>query len=299
MKRGTGQRCGYVALLGRPNVGKSTLLNSLLGQKVSITTPKAQTTRHNILGIFTLDDVQIIYVDTPGLHLGSRKALNRHMNRAAASTLGFADAAVLLVEALSWTQEDAAVVGRLAGYPGPVVLAVNKIDKVPDKKLLLPYLAEVAGRRDFAEVIPVSARKGDNVERLQKLVRDFLPFSEFAFPPDQVTNVSVRFLVGELLREKLTLVLRDELPYALTVEIENFAEDDAQVRIGAIIWVEREGQKSIVIGAGGHQLKKIGTLARQDMERELGKAVHLTTWVKVRSGWSDDQRALQQFGYRP
>lgn len=291
-------RCGYVALLGRPNVGKSTLLNALLGQKVSITTPKAQTTRHNILGISTHGHVQIVYVDTPGLHLGGRKALNRLMNRAATSTLGYVDAAVLLIEALSWTKEDAAVVKRLTDFPGQVVLAINKIDKVRDKKSLLPYLAEVAKQRNFSEVIPVSARNGDNVERLQELLNDCLPHSEFAFPPDQVTNVSVRFLVGELLREKLMLVLRDELPYSLTVEIESFVEDDVQVRIGAVIWMEREGQKAIVIGAKGRQLKKIGTLARREMERELGKAVLLTTWVKVRSGWSDDQRALHGLGYR-
>ena len=210
-------RAGYAALLGRPNVGKSTLLNRLIGQKLSITAPKPQTTRHVILGIQTLPEAQIVYVDTPGLHRQGRRAMNRYLNRAAASVLGYVDVAVLLIEALRWTEEDGDVLQRLAAFSGPVVLAVNKTDRVADKTRLLPFLRDMAGRREFAEVVPLSALKGDNVTVLEQAIARLLPVGDFLFPADQVTTASERFLAAELVREKLTRLLREELPYALTV----------------------------------------------------------------------------------
>ncbi|MBS1225011.1 MAG: GTPase [Proteobacteria bacterium] len=290
-------RAGYAALLGRPNVGKSTLLNRLIGQKLSITAPKPQTTRHVILGIQTLPEAQIVYVDTPGLHRQGRRAMNRYLNRAAASVLGYVDVAVLLIEALRWTEEDGDVLQRLAAFSGPVVLAVNKTDRVADKTRLLPFLRDMAGRREFAEVVPLSALKGDNVTVLEQAIARLLPVGDFLFPADQVTTASERFLAAELVREKLTRLLREELPYALTVEIERFAEEGRLTRIHAVIWVERTSQKGIVIGEKGATLREVGRQARQDLERLLGRPVFLETWVKVREGWSDDERALRSLGY--
>lgn len=288
---------GYAALLGRPNVGKSTLLNRLIGQKISITAPKPQTTRHVILGIQTLPEAQIIYVDTPGLHRQTRRAMNRYLNRAAASVLNYVDVVVFLIEALRWTEEDEDVLQRLAGFQGPVVLAVNKVDRIADKPRLLPFLRDVAGKRDFVEVMPLAAIKGDNVAKLESVIARLLPVGSFLFPEDQVTTASERFLVAELIREKLTRLLREELPYALTVEIERFAEEERLVRIHAVIWVERQTQKGIVIGEAGTTLREVGRQAREDMERLLGRKVFLETWVKVRDGWSDDERALRSLGY--
>ena len=290
-------RAGYAALLGRPNVGKSTLLNRLIGQKLSITAPKPQTTRHVILGIQTLPEAQIVYVDTPGLHRQGRRAMNRYLNRAAASVLGYVDVAVLLIEALRWTEEDGDVLQRLAAFSGPVVLAVNKTDRVADKTRLLPFLRDMAGRREFAEVVPLSALKGDNVTVLEQAIARLLPVGDFLFPADQVTTASERFLAAELVREKLTRLLREELPYALTVEIERFTEEERLTRIHAVIWVERTSQKGIVIGEKGATLREVGRQARQDLERLLGRPVFLETWVKVREGWSDDERALRSLGY--
>lgn len=290
-------RAGYAALLGRPNVGKSTLLNRLIGQKLSITAPKPQTTRHLILGIQTLPEAQIVYVDTPGLHRQGRRAMNRYLNRAAASVLGYVDVVVFLVEALRWTDEDEDVLSRLVGFQGPVALAVNKVDRISDKTRLLPFLQEIAGKRNFVEVAPLSALEGDNVPALERIIARLLPEREFLFPEDQITTASERFLAAELIREKLTRLLREELPYALTVEIERFVEEDRLVRIHAVIWVERETQKGIVIGEKGRTLREVGRQAREDMERLLGRKVFLETWVKVREGWSDDERALRSLGY--
>lgn len=290
-------RAGYAALLGRPNVGKSTLLNRLIGQKLSITAPKPQTTRHLILGIRTLPEAQIVYVDTPGLHRQSRRAMNRYLNRAAASVLGYVDVVVFLVEALRWTDEDEDVLNRLVDFQGPVVLAVNKVDRISDKTRLLPFLQEIASKRNFVEVAPLSALEGDNVPALERIIARLLPEREFLFPEDQITTASERFLAAELVREKLTRLLREELPYALTVEIERFVEEDRLVRIHAVIWVERETQKGIVIGEKGRTLREVGRQARGDMERLLGRKVFLETWVKVREGWSDDERALRSLGY--
>jgi GTP-binding protein Era len=288
-------RAGYAALLGRPNVGKSTLLNRLIGQKLSITAPKPQTTRHVILGIQTLPEAQIVYVDTPGLHRQRRRAMNRYLNRAAASVLGYVDVVVFLIEAPRWTEEDEDVLRRLADFHGPVVLAANKVDRIADKRRLLPFLQEMAGKRDFAEVAPLSALEGDNVAVLERIIARLLPEQEFLFPEDQITTASERFLAAELIREKLTRLLREELPYALTVEIERFVEEGRLVR--AVIWVERETQKGIVIGEKGATLREVGRQARGDMERLFGRKVFLETWVKVREGWSDDERALRSLGY--
>ncbi len=290
-------RAGHAALLGRPNVGKSTLLNRLIGQKISITAPKPQTTRHVILGIQTLPEAQIVYVDTPGLHRQGRRAMNRYLNRAAASVLGYVDVVVFLIEALCWTEEDEDVLQRLAVFPGPVALAVNKVDRIADKARLLPFLRDMAGRRAFADVVPLSALKGDNVATLERAIARLLPVGDFPFPADQVTTASERFLAAELVREKLTRLLREELPYALTVAIERFAEEERLTRIHALIWVERASQKGIVIGEKGAMLREVGRQARQDLERLLGRPVFLETWVKVREGWSDDERALRSLGY--
>ncbi len=293
----TDTHAGYAALLGRPNVGKSTLLNRLIGQKISITAPKPQTTRHVILGIQTLPEAQIVYVDTPGLHRQGRRAMNRYLNRSAASVLGYVDVVVFLIEALRWTGEDEDVLQRLTEFAGPVVLAVNKVDRIGDKQRLLPFLQEIAGKRSFVEVVPIAAINGDNVAELEQGIVGLLPQQDFLFPEDQITTSSERFLAAELIREKLTRLLREELPYALTVEIEHFVEEGRLVRIYAVIWVERASQKGIVIGDKGTTLREVGRQARQDLERLLDRKVYLETWVKVREGWSDDERALQSLGY--
>ena len=290
-------RAGYAALLGRPNVGKSTLLNRLIGQKLSITAPKPQTTRHVILGIQTLPDAQIVYVDTPGLHRRGQRALNRHLNRAAASVLGYVDVVVWLVEALRWTEEDEDVLQRLTDFAGPVVLAVNKVDRIADKSRLLPFLQELAAKRSFSEVVPLAAIDGDNVVALEQVIARLLPVGDLLFPTEQITTASERFLAAELIREKLTRLLREELPYALTVEIERFADEGRLARIHAVVWVERETQKGIVIGEKGATLREVGRQAREDMERLFDRKVFLQTWVKVREGWSDDERALRSLGY--
>ena len=289
---------GYVALLGRPNVGKSTLLNRLIAHKISITSPKPQTTRHTILGIRTLESTQIVYVDTPGLHLNARRAMNRYMNRTAAGVLSYVDVVVMLIESLRWTEEDEAVLERLQEFTGPVILAVNKVDRITAKSQLLPFLQSLQGKRKFAEIVPLSARTGVNVDTLERLIAGLLPEGEFVFSPDQITTASERFLAAELIREKLTRQLRQELPYALTVEIETFKEQDRLLHIGAVIWVERSSQKGIVIGEQGSVLKTVGRQARQEMEKLFQRKVFLETWVKVREGWSDDDRALRSFGYQ-
>ena len=291
-------RAGYVALLGRPNVGKSTLLNQLLEQKISITSPKPQTTRHTILGIKTLEHTQLVYVDTPGVHLNARRAMNRYMNRAAGGVLSYVDVVVFLLEALRWTPEDQEVLQRLSDFTGPVLVAVNKVDQVTPKSRLLPFLQELAGKRDFAQIVPISALKGDNLSDLEAQITAVLPESEFFFSQDQITTASQRFMAAELVREKLTRLLREELPYALTAEVENFVQDGKLLRIGVVIWVERKGQKAIVIGNQGVTLKEAGRQARLDMERLFQSKVYLQTWVKVRAGWSDDERALNSLGYR-
>jgi GTP-binding protein Era len=290
-------RSGFAAIIGRPNVGKSSLLNRIVGQKVTITSPRPQTTRHKILGIKTSSEGQVVYVDTPGLHRGGKSAINRYMNRTAKSALADVDAVIWVIEALRWTAEDQDILAGLVKIDAPVILAVNKVDKVEDKSALLPFLESVAVLREFAAVVPVSARSGDNVERLETAVLALLPEGVALFPEDQVTDRSERFLAAELVREKLMRRLGEELPYAVTVQIEQFSEQNGVLHIHAVIWVEKESQKAIVIGKGGAVLKEIGRRARVGMEHAFGAKVFLKTWVRVKESWSEDERALRQLGY--
>ena len=301
MSQATSYRSGSVAVIGRPNVGKSTLTNALVGAKVSIVSNRPQTTRHRLLGIASFPQGQIVLVDTPGLHREQGKfkasAMSRVMNRAARGSLEDVDAAVLVIEAGRWDEEDTLAYNVLSDAGIPVVLIVNKVDRLKDKSALLPFLAEVSQGRSFAAVHPVSALKRKGLEALVKDLLALLPEQPPMFGEDEITDRSQRFLAGELVREQLMRQLGEELPYATTVEIERFAEDGALLRIGAVIWVEREGQKAIVIGKGGTRLKEIGAKARQQMERLFGAKVFLETWVRVREGWSDDEAALKAFGY--
>lgn len=290
-------KSGFVAIIGRPNVGKSTLLNCILEQKISITSRKPQTTRHQILGIYTEGDTQIVFVDTPGIHSGQKKAINRYMNKAAISAIEGVDVVLWLVQGDRWTAQDEQILKALADVKAPVVLAVNKVDLFKDKDLLLPHLSQLAGKYSFAEIIPVSAKNGDNVPRLVESITQLLPFSLLLFPEDQVTDRSEQFLAAEIIREKLFRALGEELPYSCTVGIEAYEETDQLVIIHALIWVESPGQKGIVIGKGGARLREIGKDARMDIQQMLGKKVHLETWVKVKSGWTDDERAMKTMGY--
>ena len=293
----TGYRCGYIALVGRPNVGKSTLLNRALGQKVSITSKRPQTTRHRILGIKTTDTAQFVYVDTPGLHQYSGRAMNRYMNQAAIRALQDVDVVVFLVEGLRWTADDDLVLEELLSVQCPVVLAVNKVDLIADKESLLPGLQTLAVKREFEQIIPLSAFKGENVTELEACIESLLPESAAFFPEDQITDRSERFLVAERVREKLFRKLGKELPYGLTVEIEQFKREKHIIHIHALIWVERQSQKSIVIGKQGRMLKEVGQEARREIEPLLDSKVNLKLWVKVKEGWADDERALRSLGY--
>ena len=290
-------RSGTIAVLGRPNVGKSTLVNALVGYKVSIVAPKPQTTRHRILGILTREHAQFVFADTPGLHGTEGRAINRHLNRAARGSLADADIAMLVVEAGRWLADDDAAlqVARDSGLP--VVLVPNKIDRIERRASMLPFLQQAGARHAFAAVVPVSASKADGLERLEKALLALLPERGASFESDAVTDKSERFIAAELIREQVVRQLHDELPYATTVEVESFAQEDGLLRIGAAIWVEREGQKGIVVGAGGEQVKHIGTSARRALERQFDTRVFLQLWVRVREGWSDDERALHRFGY--
>ncbi len=290
-------RCGYVALIGRPNVGKSTLMNYVLGQKISITSHRPQTTRHRIIGIKTTDEAQFIYVDTPGIHDNEKKAMNRYMNRTAGASFKDVDVIVLLVDAMRWTDEDELVIKRLQNISTPVVLAVNKVDLVKKKEKLLPFIEKIKNKYEFKDIIPLSAMKGDNIEGFEKIILGYLPASEAFYDEDQITDRSSRFLAAEIIREKLTRNLTQELPYNLTVEIEKFSNDGKLLDIAAIIWVERDNQKAIIIGKKGNKLKDMGTKARIDMEKLFEQKVFLQLWVKVKSGWSDDERALNSLGY--
>jgi GTP-binding protein Era len=291
-------RCGFVAIVGRPNVGKSTLLNRIMGQKISITAHRPQTTRHRILGVKTTEHSQVVYVDTPGLHLGGKKAINRYMNKAASGSINEVDAVVFVVDRLRWTDEDEHVLEKLTAIEVPVLLVVNKIDDLKEKEQLLPHMQTLAEKMDFHAVIPLSARSGEGVESLENELYSLLHESPPYFPEDQITDRSERFLAAELVREKLVRSLGQELPYATTVEIEKFSMEKGTRHIHAVIWVERPGQKGIIIGKQGQQLKRIGEQARKDMERTFDGKVFLQLWVKVRQGWSDDERALRSLGYQ-
>lgn len=290
-------RFGRVALIGRPNVGKSTLLNAILGTKLSIVTPKPQTTRHRILGIETRPDAQIVFIDTPGLHQGGKRALNRQLNRIARQVPEEADLLVHVIDGPRWRDEDEDVWKLVASQSTPCLLVVNKVDKLADKKALLPFAAEVTRERPYAAVHFLAARRGDGVPALLDEIIALLPEGPAEFAEDEFTDRSERFLAAELVREQLMIQLGAELPYAAAVEIERFEDAPDITRIGAVIWVEREGQKGIVIGAAGAQLKKIGSSARRSMERTFDRRVFLELWVRVRESWSDDVAALKQFGY--
>jgi len=292
------RRCGYVAIVGRPNVGKSTLLNRLIGQKVSITSRKPQTTRHRILGIKTVGDSQAIYVDTPGVHHGEKRAINRYLNRIAGDVLQDVDVIIFVVEGMRWLDDDQRVLDLLGGLKVPVVLAINKVDQLKNKQDLLPHIAKLAEARSFAEVMPLSAKSGENIAALEARVTALLPAGEHFFPAEQITDRSERFLAAEIIREKLVRSLGQELPYASAVEIEQFSQEDKIVHISAVIWVEREGQKAIVIGKGGERLKAIGQQARADLEKLVGGKVFLRLWVRVKEGWSADERTLKRLVYK-
>lgn len=290
-------RAGHVAVIGRPNVGKSTLINGLVGTKVSITSDRPQTTRHRMLGIASFEGGQVVLVDTPGIHGTQNKAMSRVLNRAARGALEGVDAALLVVEAGRWDDEDAMALAALKEAKVPVVLVVNKIDRLRQKNDLLPYLAQVNEGRDFAAVHPLSALKRQGLEDLVVTLLPLLPEQPALYDEDDVTDRSMRFLAAEFVREQLMRQLGAELPYASAVEIERFEEDGNMFRIGAVIWVERDSQKAIVIGKGGERLRKIGTKAREQMERLFGRKVFLETWVRVRQGWSNDEAALRALGY--
>lgn len=290
-------RCGYVAIVGKPNVGKSTLLNHLLGKKLSITSRKPQTTRHRILGIKTLENAQIIFVDTPGMHKTMPRQMNRYMNRIASGTLRDVDVVLFVIDALSWDSEDEAVAKLMMKLEKPVFLIINKIDKIKSREELLPLMQRLSEEYSFAKIIPVSALANEQLDSLLEKIVEVLPENAPYFPPEQFTDRSSAFVASEILREKLTRFLGEELPYALTVTIESFKDEEKILRIGALIWVEREGQKAIVIGKDGAALKKIAQSARKDMEVFFDKKVFLQVWVKVKSGWSDDKKSLAEFGY--
>ncbi len=294
-------RAGHVAVIGRPNVGKSTLTNALVGAKVSIVSNRPQTTRHRLLGIASFDAGQLVLVDTPGLHRDQGKstasAMHRMMNRAARGALEGVDVAALVVQAGRWDEADAFAYEALSDAGLPVVLIVNQVDRLKDKTALLPYLAQVSEGRDFAGVHPISALKRNGLEALVDTLLKLVPEQPAIYGEDEITDKSQRFLAGEMVREQLMRQLGNELPYATTVEIEKFEVDGTMLRIGAVIWVERDGQKAIVIGKGGERLREIGSKARQHMERLFGAKVFLETWVRVRQGWSDDEAALRAFGY--
>ncbi|MCO4320582.1 GTPase Era [Aliidiomarina quisquiliarum] len=289
---------GFIAIVGRPNVGKSTLLNQILGQKVSITSKKAQTTRHRILGIDTEGKYQTVYVDTPGLHMDEKRAINRLMNRAASSSIGDVDMVLFVVEGTHWTEDDEMILNKLRYANRPVTLVINKIDQVKDKSILLPHIQELSKQFNFADVIPLSANSPEQIPALKKIVRGYLTPGMHYFSEDAITDRSIRFMAAEIVREKLIRYTGEELPYSTTVEIEKFQDQPSGVTlIHALILVEREGQKRMVIGNKGSKLKTIGQEARRDIERLIDNQVNLQLWVKVKSGWADDERALRSLGY--
>jgi GTP-binding protein Era len=289
-------RSGFATLVGRPNVGKSTLLNALVGQKLSIVTPRPQTTRHRILGIYTSAAEQIAFLDTPGLHKEASRALNKAMNRTAAAALEEADVVVLVLEALKWTAEDELVLERLARSGRAALAAVNKVDRVHPRERLLPYLKELGERHPFLAIVPVSALKSDNIEALRRTIGAHLPAGPVLYPDGELTDRGLEFRIAEMIREKLTLELNQEVPYGIAVEVERLEEADGQLNVDAAIWVDREGQKPIVIGAKGERLKRVGTAARLTLNELLKRRLHLNLWVKVRENWADNARALKELG---
>ncbi|MBT5795914.1 MAG: GTPase Era [Porticoccaceae bacterium] len=289
--------CGYVAIVGRPNVGKSTLLNHLLGQKLCITSRKPQTTRHTLLGIKTEGEFQMIFVDTPGIHTNQERAINRVMNRSAASVIADVDVVIFVVDRFEWSEADEYVAKYLSNNDVPLIVAVNKVDIIDDKEALLPHLKFLSSKVNAKAFIPLSALRRTNLDELEIKIKGYIPQKMHLYPEDQITDRSEKFLAAEIVREKITRQLGAEVPYQVTVEIEEFRAEKKITHISALILVERDGQKKIIIGTNGERLKKIGEQARADIESLLGCKVMLRTWVKVRSGWSDDERALRSLGY--
>ena len=293
----TEPRCGYVAIVGRPNVGKSTLLNHILGQKLCITSRKPQTTRHTLLGIKTEDDLQMIFVDTPGIHTNQERAINRVMNRSAASVISDVDVLIFVVDRFEWSEADEYVAKYLSNSKVPVIVAVNKVDMIEDKEALLPHLKFLETKVNAADFIPLSALKNTNLDQLQDKIRTYMPERMHVFPEDQITDRSERFLAAEIVREKIMRQLGEEVPYAATIQIESFKQERKTTHVDATVFVERDGQKAILIGKQGAKLKRIGTDARHDIESLIDGKVMLRLWVKTRTGWSDDERALKCLGY--
>jgi len=291
-------KSGFVALIGAPNAGKSTLLNNLLGQKISITSRRPQTTRHRILGIKTTDDSQVVYVDTPGMHLGGKKALNKYLNKTADTSLMGVDVIVWVKDDMQWDPIDVSILEKLKTEGAPVVLAINKIDKIDKKEVLLPFIQKISLEHDFKSIIPISALTGKQLGEFEHLLLDLLPEGELMYPEDQVTDSSERFMTTEIIREKLIRRLGQEVPHSISISIDQFKVEDKITRIYAVIWVERDGQKNIVIGDKGAGLKDIGTQARLDIEKMLETKVYLNLWVKVKKNWSDSERDLVGLGYR-
>jgi len=289
--------CGYVTILGRPNVGKSTLLNNLIGQKLSITSRKPQTTRRHMIGVNTDKNHQIIYIDTPGLQDSPINAMNRYMNKEATNALAGIDVLIFMVAALKWTELDEYILGLIKDNTAPVILAVNKMDKIKDKETMLPFLKELAGKMSFQEIIPVSALSRKSLRPLEKSIKELLPTGTFQYPDDQITDKSQRYFAAEFIREKLIKRLGEELPYTTTVTIDSFVEKKKIIHIDAIIWVATKGQKTIVIGQKGAGLKAVGEQARKDMERMFENKVFLRTWVKVKDKWMDNELAIKQLGF--
>jgi GTP-binding protein Era len=290
-------RCGFVAVVGRPNVGKSTLINSIMGQKISIVTNKPQTTRHRILAVHTEGDNQVVFVDTPGIHRKANKAMNRLMNRTAANALADADLVLYVVEATRCTDVDGDVLHRLNSVTAPVIALLNKVDRVQPKERLLAAISELSARFEFADIYPISALKKDNLQELMQAIPAYLPESPPLFPEDMQTDRSKEFFAAEVIREKLTEMLHQEIPYGLTVQIERYEKDDERITINAVILVERDSQKGIVVGKGGQVLKRVGQAARLDLCEQLDSRVHLELWVKVKDNWSDSEQDLQRLGY--
>ena len=285
--------CGYAAIIGRPNVGKSTLLNQLLGKKISVTSCKPQTTRYQILGVKTLKDIQIVYVDTPGLHSGKQRMINRYMNRTACSVLIDADVILFVIEP-DWKMQDVFVLNTLQKVKAPVLLIINKVDKIKNRFELLPLIRKVSHLRTFRNIIPLSAKTGDQIEVLEQMIKQYIPKSLFYFPPEQVTNRDDQFMASEIIREKLMRLLGQEIPYSLAVTLVSFQKEKKITHISAVVWVEKRSQKGIVIGKCGEKLKKVGTNARLDLEKWFRKKVFLQLWVKIKSGWANNKQLLKE-----
>jgi len=291
-------KTGFVALIGAPNAGKSTLLNNILGQKISITSRRPQTTRHRILGIKTTEESQVVYVDTPGMHLGGKRALNKYLNKTADVSMMGVDVVVWVKDDMHWDDIDISILEKLKSEGAPVVLAINKIDKINNKEVLLPFIQKISLEHNFKSIVPISALTGKQLDEFEELLIKLLPEGELMYPEDQVTDSSERFMATEIIREKLIRRLGQEIPHSLSISIDQYKEEEKITRIYAVIWVERIGQKNIVIGSKGSGLKEIGTEARLDIEKMLETKVYLNLWVKVKKNWSDSERELIGLGYR-